>query len=498
MIRRALAPLAMVLLMALPITAGAAPKIAVTAIDGDSESEIRDALLEAIEGDEYKLASKKETNRAFDKIGDASDLTEKSAKKLAKDLLADAIISGSLENEGAKKTLKIKLFVNGKAKKGFSVKFKGSASAPKFKKAVRKKLLEKLDGVTEMAAAEEAPKKPKKAKKPKKVVAEADDEEPEDSGEEEDGEDEEEAPRAKATPATDDEEIGKRASKKTAALDDDDDGASITGRAQPRSSSGRSANRAAVRVDVGPSMVKRTLIFNSNLPSDQRPKPFRPSPVIGARVEGELYPLGFVTDGILSGIGLGFRYDRTAKMTTGTAAEPNVDIPTKQFNYAAGVRIRLVGKRPTSPSVTLIADVGRSRFQPDRDRLMDPRNLDVLPDTYYKFIAPGLGFRIPIGGTIAFTARGEALLISDAGAIVRSYSYGKAKVLGFDTEAGLDVVLAKRYAVRLSGGFTQVGYEFQGEGGKLANSLDGDPTTRDVGGAADRLITAALTFAAMY
>src|SRR6187402_483720 len=108
MIRRALAPLATLLFVALPVMAWAAPKVAVTAIDGDSEGEVRDALAEAIEGDDYKLISKKETSRAVDKVGDVSDLSEKDAKKLAKDLSADAIISGSLEKSGAMKALKIK------------------------------------------------------------------------------------------------------------------------------------------------------------------------------------------------------------------------------------------------------------------------------------------------------------------------------------------------------------------------------------------------------
>ena len=64
MFRRPLAPLAMVLLLALPATAWAVPKVALTAIDGDSESEVRDAVAEALDGDELKLVSKKETNRA--------------------------------------------------------------------------------------------------------------------------------------------------------------------------------------------------------------------------------------------------------------------------------------------------------------------------------------------------------------------------------------------------------------------------------------------------
>jgi hypothetical protein len=221
--------------------------------------------------------------------------------------------------------------------------------------------------------------------------------------------------------------------------------------------------------------------------------------VPGLRVEGDLYPLAFTMPDnvILSGIGIAFKYDRTLKMTLGTSAEMGVAIPTEQFRYAVGARIRLAGKSPRSPSVTAGLDLGRSRFRPDRSALMDATNLD-LPDTYYEFMAPGLAFRIPIGGLLAFFARGEGWLISDAGAIVRKESYGRAKVLGFDAEGGLDIVIAQRFAVRLTGGLTQIGYDFAGVGGALANIRDGNSDTLDVGGAQDRALHAAMTLAVMY
>ncbi len=525
MIRRALAPLATLLFVALPSLVGAAPKVVVTPIDGDTESEIRDLLAESVDGDAFKLVGKKETNRAADKIDDLADLSEKDAKKLAKDLSADAIISGTLSKDGANKTLKIKLFVNGKVKKGFTVKFK-KASSPKFKEAIRKKVAEKLEGTTETAAAaaEEDPKKPKKVAKaevdeedpnakpkkgekaakngkPEKAAKAAKAEKTEDDGEKTEKTEQTEDDGEKTAKAEDDGEGKQPAAKTTAALPDGDeaDDPAITKRAQPRSKGKRSANRATARIDVGASMVKRTMEFNSNLPANLAPRPFRPKSVPGTRVEGELYPLGFVVpDSILSGIiGIAFKYDRTLQMNLGTSDEPGTKIPTDQFRYAVGARMRIVGKSPTSPSVTLGIDLGRSRFRPDRSVLMEGSRLD-LPDTYYEFFAPGLGFRIPIGGFLAFFARGEVWAVRDAGSIIRAYSYGQAEVLGFDGEGGLDVVIANRFAVRLTGGFTQIGYKFTGVGGFEANSRDGNPNTFDVGGARDRMLHAAATIAVIY
>jgi hypothetical protein len=520
--RRALATLLFVIV---PSLAAAAPKVVVTPIDGDTESEIRDVLVEAVDGDEFKLASKKETSRAVDKIDDLAELSDKDARKLAKDLSADAIISGALTKDGANKSLKIKLFVNGKAKKGFTIKFKKVSS--KFKAAIRKKVAEKLEGTTEAKVAkaeadEETPatrpkkgqktaknEKPAKNGKSGKAAREDDGEKPEKAAaSEDDGEEPEKTAASeddgeKPEKTEDDEEAGKKAAPaKTAALADGDeeDDPSITRRAKPQQRrGGRSANRAIARIDVGASMVKRSMTFNSNLPSNLAPRPFRPDPVPGTRVEGELYPLGFaVPDSILAGIlGTSFKLDRTLQMNVGTSDEPGTKIPTDQFRYSIGVRARLVGRSPTSPSVTLGVDLGRSRFRPDRSVLMEGSRLD-LPDTYYKFLAPGLGVRIPIGGFLAFFARGEGWFVQDAGMIVRSYSYGRAKVLGFDGEGGLDIVIAQRFGLRLSGGFTQIGYEFTGVGGFEANNRDGNPSTLDVGGAADRMLHAAATIAVIY
>ena len=93
---------------------------------------------------------------------------------------------------------------------------------------------------------------------------------------------------------------------------------------------------------------------------------------------------------------------------------------------------------------------------------------------------------------------GEGIDVADAGAIVRANYYGRGKVLGFYTEGGLDIVFTRQIGFRLSGGFNQIGYQFTGKGGTQGNSRDGNPDNRDVGGAADRVISAAGTLSVTY
>jgi hypothetical protein len=560
---RPLAPL--VILLCAASTVLASPKVALTAIDGDSAGDVREAVASALDGKDLTLIGMKEVNRAFDKLGDVSDLSEKAAKKLAKELEADAIVRGKLGKQNGKKKLSFELFVNGKKVKGFSVQFKSAKSAA-FAARVHEKMVEKIEGggSAEVAAEDEPKKKGAKAtpvedeedplagkgkagakgdkKKGTKVAAVEDEEDPTAkkgkpakkktkaemladaeamAAEEEaaakkkkkaDKEAEAEAAAAPAEkevakedakPADDEEAETKPAKKKVAAAEDGEDiggETAVSARASRGGGGGmHTANRAAARLDVGVSVMSRQLLFTSNLDANQAPKPFKPSPVPGARFEADLYPLAFMNpNSIAAGLGLGVEYDKTLTMTLGTQAEPGVKIPVNAQHYMFSGKFRLAfGKTATSPTVALGFGYGRRRFIADRTKLAMAESLD-LPDTDYKYLAPSLEVRIPIGTFIAFVMNGNAMLVRDAGAISKASSYGKAKIFGFDAAGGLDIVLGSRFAVRLIGEFEQVGYAFVGAGGEQANSRDDDPTDRDVGGAADRSFGGAATLAVHY
>ncbi len=490
------------------VTASAAPKVALPAIEGDVTGDMRDDVAAALEGDQLTILGEKEVNRVYDRLNleNLSELSEKQAKKLSTDLEADAVVTAVLAKKGKTKTLKFRLFVNGKKQKGFTVQFK-NAKSNKFKTKLRDKLVEKLSGEeavakkeavddeeggtvkkrkavkTEEAADEEDPRsEPAKSKK----VAAKETSKDEGEGEEEDDEDSKKKKKKKKAAARDDEEVEETA---------------IEARMAPK----HTANRAAARADLGVSFGNRSLVFKQRANFPEGPQPFRSSPVPGMRFEAELFPFAFINpDSILAGLGGAAEYDKTLVMNLETSAERGVQVPVDQTAYSFGGRFRFAfGKKPTSPTVTLGVDFGRRRWKADRSKLMDRTSngglgsLD-LPDTNYQFVAPGLGFRIPIGGMIAIVGYGEALFVSKAGPIQKAESYGKAKIFGVSTEGGLEVVIFDRFAVRALFEFTQFGYDFQGTGGMLANSRDGDPGTIDVGGATDRSIGGVITAAVLY
>src|SRR5882672_3093393 len=118
-------------------------RVALTQIEGDASGDVHDAVAEALEGKELSLIATREVNRAVDKLGDLSDLTEKDFKKLASELDADAVVAGKLDKVGSAKTLKFRLFVHKKMAKGFTVSFK-DAKSEKFRTMLHDKILDKI------------------------------------------------------------------------------------------------------------------------------------------------------------------------------------------------------------------------------------------------------------------------------------------------------------------------------------------------------------------
>jgi hypothetical protein len=248
-------------------------------------------------------------------------------------------------------------------------------------------------------------------------------------------------------------------------------------------------------------MSVRRLAFTTrgDLAAEDRPAPFAPGPVPGARFEIEAYPLALMNPtGIAAGLGIAAEYDKviSSKVAASGGAEDGTVATVNQQVYSVGARFRLpFGKSATAPSITLGGNYGRRTFKVN-NVFMDRANLD-LPDTDYKYLSPFLGFRIPFTKSIAFVASGEAMLIRDAGPIQKADSYGQAKVFGIDAMGGLDIVIGNRFAVRVAGEFAQIGYTFTG-GGELSKNRDGDPDTQDIGGALDRSFGGSATLGVLY
>jgi len=451
-------------------TAGSAwakpPKVVIVPFTGDVSGDTQDAVADAL-GDDVKVAGPKETSRALDKLGLDTDLGEKDAKKLSSELEADAVIQGSLTSQDGKQILHFKLFVHGKKVKGFTIEF-GSIKSDKFKSALHDKLMEKL-----------AP--PKQDDVEDKPVKKDDSDEDKPKKHDDDADADSDKPKKK-----------KRVGKK-----DDDSDEEVETDVVTVKVPAHSANRDAVRVDFGASAMSRNLTFNSRQ-FDQAPKGYKNNPVPGGRLDAELFPFAFGNpNSAAAGLGIGGEYDQTFALNLQSTAQPGTKFPVTEHHFDVGIRYRLAfGSKPTSPTFTISAGYAKHTFTVNRTALMNGTIID-LPDVDYTGYDPGISFRIPIGGSVALMFGGKALLVTSTGAIQTPQQYGQAKVTAGEASAGLDFVFGNRYALRIVGEFAQMGFAFTG-GAEMTNNRDGEPNSKDVGGAADRYLGGAATFGVLY
>ncbi|MGE0550080.1 MAG: hypothetical protein AB7O24_23070 [Kofleriaceae bacterium] len=543
---RSLAIMCTLVWLALPGGALAKPKVALTPIDGDKTGAVGNAVAEALE-EEMTMIAPKAVNRAVDKYG-SDDLTEKQAKKVASALEADAVVAGKLEKDGEHKAVRFKVYVPGKKARRFTVRFntvKGLRTEEN-QSQLRETFAAKIAGKRAAVARDEEPEAEEDAdaRPSKKVRAEADDEDPLATKATKNGtkakakpakgdvdspaEDEAEAPKgkkakklantdeaddteaeeepvpkakkAKQTASEDEEPLDdlvdedaaseddapRKADKKVATAEEDDPAVE----AAVRKVSPRTSNSPdAFRIDVGPSVAKRSLTFNQRANFPEQVKPFSTAPVPGARVELELFPLAFGgSKGALAGIGIAGEFDRTLSLKLASTSEPDVRSNATQQHWLVGLRYRF-GLGPAALAVGV--GYGKRSFIIDRSGLMNATSIDI-PDTAYTAIEPGLSIRVPLGSTLAFTLDGRGMIVRDAGPIQEPESFGRAKVYGGVGRFGIDVGLGQRFVVRLLAEYVHVAFKFTGEG-KQSSERDMMPGI-DVGGALDRSLGGAVTF----
>ncbi len=517
-------------LVGAPALTWAKPRVAIVAFEDDNSGEMGDVVAELLE-DDFNVVGATKTGRMIDKLGYDTDLTAKQLKKLSNELEADAIIRGDLRKKNGRKVLHVKLFKDGKKIRGFKVEFV-SARSKKLKSALKDKLVEKLgDG--------EKPKKKKGGddeaeevvdEKPKKKKGGDDEEVADDKPKKKKGGDDEEIAdeKPKKKKGGDDEEVADEKPKKKKGGDDDgeteastdgeeedpdakpkkkvgkggdgEDDDPIEGEVEDRPSTPKEPhwhNRSAVRVDFGPSVSQRSLMFTSRS-FEEAPKPYSNTPVPGARVHAEIYPLAFSNPkSIMAGLGIGGHFDQTLSLNLTSTVQPGTKFPVKQNHWSIGGRFRILfGKKPSSPSVIIRGGYVTRSFTVDRSRLMTGNVID-LPDVAYKGLNGGLDFRFPVASSVALFAGGGMIFVTTTGDIQTREQYGQAKVTGAEARLGVDIAIGKRMAITAMGDFAQMGFAFTGTG-EMSNNRDGNPDSKDVGGAADRFLGGSLLFGVLY
>jgi hypothetical protein len=293
--------------------------------------------------------------------------------------------------------------------------------------------------------------------------------------------------------AGDDETDSHRGTKVAASDDDDDEAPTSVHVAVGHDAPIAERNFAAARIDLGASMIGRSLRFQSSA-VDGAPSGYHAKPVPGGYLGAELYPLAFKDPHrVIAGIGLGGDFDQARSFTIPTTDGFGAEKVTER-SYSVGARFRIAfGHRATSPTVTIGAGYGTRTFATDHSSGMTTG----VPDVAYRMIVPSISVRVPIGSRVTAFAGGRGMLMLSAGPITNADQYGRASAMGGTATAGVEVGLASHVALRLAAEGTQVDLKFYGQG-TLSSMLDGDPSTIDVQRARDRYYGGDATIAVTY
>jgi hypothetical protein len=406
----------------------AKPEVAVAPLEGDDGGKVA-AVVAEVAAEDAKVTGPGDTKKAMAK-SNIDELDGKGIKKLRKKLGVDAVIHGKVEDNGTRKTLDLEVSIRGKKTERFSLTFRGHTS-----KKLREELREELA----------------------KRMAE---------GEGNDDEDEEQAKPRRID--TDDDEPRKKRKKRR--RDDDE-------------ASRNPITQAALRLAAGAAGTRRTFTYETTNPNPPR----RVGTFSGSvRLEGEIYPKAFDTlEGTAASLGIAFEIDKTIGLGIQVPGAGGAEAAIDKLHVQIGARYRVPFGQS---SIAFGASYYRRRYMADRGGA--GLNLD-MPDVDYTAIAPGAVGRFVLGPKLGLLLQLDLPLMLNAGPIQSSLSYGPAKIVAFDLDAGLEYQLAPHYALNAALELSNLMITFDGKMGTQS-------ATRMVQGATDRNLGAAVTLEVLY
>lgn len=441
-----------------------------------------------------KVVSQKAFTKAAKKVKDFS-MDADSVAKVAKRLELAGVVSGKV----AKKKGKYKLTI--KVREGQEGEFLEevvtvSVKAAKLNKAQEKKVARELGALLrELPDAEEA--------------------EPEDEGEAEGGDDgdrpvvagaEEDVGEEGAEPKKKGKQLKERTAAASEGGEEEAGGGEEEGggeESEPPPSGGEVSKKAEVSsdsqadldargraVDVagGLSFCQRTLTFSYDSNLVNTPQGYDGTLVPGLYVTGEVYPMALVNkkdNSFTRHIGLSLVLDKVLLIKSKPAGMDDVDLPTSQTRYGAGLVYRYnFGSSPTSPTVKVSARYNKLTFSIDESGAPEGVVIDI-PDTSYTYIDPGVGLRFPITGAIAALGEARFLFVTKAGQIQQMMQYGTTTITGYDVDLGGEYKLSSSLLVRAGLRYTAMSLKFDGSGELTDRNGDG---TQDVTSAKDKYL----------
>jgi hypothetical protein len=423
-------------------TADAAGKrVGVPKFDGVQEALVRKKVMQILKAHGYELAKSREMEIGLANTGALLDNDEGFAK-VAKELALSAIVTGEI----GKKRAKLAVHDGKDGSLLGDANFAG-ANPRKIMAEVGRDFWKKLGG--EIARG----KAPSGAKKPQKVVAES-------------PEDDETTPDAAGGEAAPEPESKKKAAAEPVAAAE---GGAGEGEESPKKKKKKKKKTDMEGGDVieepadeiipptfdlqlGGVFINRSLAYrdDNSRPEGLRPYSLPAGPAVIAHVIW--FPIGPFTDGPMKNLGIeghieqGFFISSTLPASTGF---PNgAKFSSAVHEYAGGLRYRMTFGAGNSFFGSLTGGEHAFTFHststaPDMQR----SNLDI-PDTIYRYLRPGVGVHVEVGGGFSLGIAAGFRWVFNKGGQFHDAFFTQASVNGVDAQAKVGYRITPMFEVR--------------------------------------------------
>ncbi|HEY1549594.1 MAG TPA: hypothetical protein VGG28_17320 [Kofleriaceae bacterium] len=486
-------------------------RVVVLDFDGPKAEKFHDAIVKAIEKKANTVVATDKWNGAAEEL-QATKLNKRNARKIAKRLKVDGIVSATIEknDEGYVVHLKLRAGKSGAVvAEQIDLKAEGTKLS---KKEINDQLVGAIDnleangggskdedgglggskdeGDDDTAKKDTKPDKPDKADKTDKT----------DKTDKADKADK--ADKTDSATASTDDPPRHHHKKKDVAEDDPNANASVTETATVEAPAMTSSERLsegnrAVDFGIGMSFTARHLSWKYSAALGTPPPDYKEGlPVAGGVMDAVVFPFAIThkTTGILTDIGIEVMYDKVIDISSKksyidatTMTEQTASLATDEEHFAVGAVFRY----PVTDSFVAGAKLMYMNQQFEIAQSFTAGtggatlNTDV-PNVHYSAAEPRLFLHYAVTPGLVINAEGGFMLITKTGDITADTTgYGGATDKGYEFTGGVDYNLTKAIFARALFHFEEFSLTFHGDQNSLANSRDGMATTQDVFGARD-------------
>jgi hypothetical protein len=479
-------------------------RVVVLDFDGPKAEKFHDAIVKAIEKKDNTIVATDKWNGAAEEL-QATKLNKKNARKIAKRLKVDGIITATIEKSDEGYVVHVKLRA-GKSGAVVAEQIDLKAEGTKLsKRDINDQLVGAIENLEANGGGKDedsglgggkdegdddggkktAETKPDKADKTDKS----------DKTDKTDKADQKKDETAAAS--TDDPPRHHHKKKDVAEDDSSNTSATATATVEPaQSDSDRlSQGNRAVDFGIGMSFTARHLSWKVSSALGTPPPDYKEGlPVAGGVMDAIVFPFAIThhTTGILTDLGIEIMYDKVIDISSKksyidatTMTEQTASLATDEEHFAVGGVFRY----PVTDSFVAGAKLMymNQQFEIAQQFMAGTTTVNTdVPNVHYSAAEPRLFVHYSATPALTINAEGGFMLITKTGDITADTTgYGGAKDNGYEFTGGVDYNLTKAIFARAVFHFEEFSLTFKGDPNSLANSRDGMNTTQDVFGAKD-------------